>query len=59
MHSSLANSVFNSMFKSSVGAEMEHQLYVLQTLLFNMLDERRMAKLNTSDSVSDKSLFLM
>lgn len=33
----------------NIGAEMAHQLYVLQTLLFNLLEERKMKKMESHD----------
>ncbi|XP_076318305.1 engulfment and cell motility Ced-12 [Tachypleus tridentatus] len=41
------------------GAEMAHQLYVLQTLLFNMLEERMLTKIDPQDpDARDKILDL-
>ena len=34
-----------------VDAEMSHQLYVLQTLLFNLLEERKNTKADSTDQV--------
>ena len=37
---------------SSIGTEMAHQLYVLQNLMFNLLDERMMTPIDDNDQVS-------
>lgn len=34
------------LFQEEIGAEMAHQLYVLQTLLFNLLEQRMNTKMD-------------
>ena len=36
-----------------IDGEMSHQLYVLQSLLFNLLDERKLTKADPSDQVRE------
>lgn len=52
----MQTSLTNSVFKLSVGAEMEHQLYVLQKLIFNMLEERRLTALSPNDQMELEKL---
>ena len=37
--------------KNDIGSEMAHQLYVLQNLMFSLLEERRMTRVEPNDQV--------
>ncbi|XP_066290185.1 engulfment and cell motility protein 1-like isoform X1 [Branchiostoma lanceolatum] len=49
----IRNVILNHVIRGprQVGTEMAHQLYVHQTLSFNLLEERRMTKLDQNDQV--------
>uniref|UniRef100_T1J981 ELMO domain-containing protein n=1 Tax=Strigamia maritima TaxID=126957 RepID=T1J981_STRMM len=48
----IRNVILNSIIQGprTIGAEMAHQLYVLQSLLLNLLEDRKMTKMDPQDS---------
>uniref|UniRef100_A0A8C4QWF4 Engulfment and cell motility 1 n=1 Tax=Eptatretus burgeri TaxID=7764 RepID=A0A8C4QWF4_EPTBU len=51
--------ILNSVIRATqtIGTEMSHQLYVLQVLTFNFLEERMMTKMDPQDQMQRDALF--